>query len=116
MTDGSEQTPPMKQAWNDAADGFAALGRTMKERYRSAVGEPETPDDDAELRAAFDRFVEAGRDLTDRVADVATDDEVKAQAKRTANSFESALTATVDEIAAQLSGLFDRSKHHDDTR
>jgi hypothetical protein len=115
MNDASDQTPPMKQAWNDAADGFAALGRTMKERYRSAGGEPETAADDAELRAAFDRFVEAGRDLTDRVADVATDDDVKAQAKRTANSFENALTTTVDEIATQLSGLFDRSKRHDGT-
>jgi hypothetical protein len=106
---------PMKHAWNEAADGFAALGRMLKERYKAAAGEPETAEDDAELRAAFDRFVEAGRELTDRVADVATDDDVKAQAKRAAGSFEVALTATVDQIASQVSGLFDRSKRDDET-
>lgn len=105
---------PMKQAWNEAADGFAALGRVMKERYRTATGDADAGVDDAELRAAFERFVEAGRELTDRVADVATDDDVQAQAKRTATSFEGALTATVDEIAEQVSALFKRTRRTDD--
>ena len=27
---------PMKQAWNDVAEGFSTLGRMMKERYEAA--------------------------------------------------------------------------------
>ena len=30
---------PMKQAWNDVAEGFSTLGRMMKERYRGASGD-----------------------------------------------------------------------------
>ena len=27
---------PLKQAWNDVAEGFSTLGRMMKERYQGA--------------------------------------------------------------------------------
>ena len=30
---------PMKQAWNDVADGFSTLGGMMKERYQGAGGD-----------------------------------------------------------------------------
>ena len=105
----------MKHAWNDAADGFSALGRMMKERYQGGSGEERdvttsTPDAGAALRDAFDRLVAAGRDLGDRAADVARDDEVRAQAKRAATSLNDALSATVDLIGDEVGGFFKRSK------
>jgi hypothetical protein len=52
---------PMKQAWNDVAEGFSTLGRMMKERYHGASGDEPgaaatadgTPDARAALREAF---------------------------------------------------------------
>ncbi len=90
---------PMKQAWNDVADGFSTLGRMMKERYQDA-GEVETgqtategaaSESDAAFRQAFERVVAAGREVGDRAVDVARDDDVKVQAKRAASSLNDAL-------------------------
>ena len=105
----------MKHAWNDVADGFSALGRMMKERYQGASGEERevttsTAETGAALRDAVDRLVAAGRDLGDRAADVARDDEVRAQAKRAATSLNDALSATVDLIGEEVGGIFKRSK------
>lgn len=111
---------PMKQAWNEVADGFSTLGRLMKERYQDA-GEEEsatagdTPDAAAALRDAFDRLRIAARDLGDRAADVARDDDVKAQAKRAASSLNDALSATVNLIGDQVGGLFKRSRDDEAT-
>jgi hypothetical protein len=99
----------MKQAWSDVAERFTALGKTLKERYASAGDDDIETEDDPELRAAFDRLVAAGRDLTDRVTEVARDGDVKAQARETAASLEGALTTTVDLIAEQVGSLFNRA-------
>ena len=113
---------PMKQAWNDVADGFSMLGRTMKERYQAAnageAGDAATAagaqDDDA-LRAAFDRLIAAGREFGDRAVDVARDDDVKAQAKRVAASLNDAVSASVELLGEHVDGLFNRSKGNDPT-
>ena len=89
---------PMKQAWNDVADGFSTLGGMMKERYQGASGDETADaataagesDAGAALRDTFDRLVAAGRELGDRAADVARDDDVRAQAKRAAASLNDA--------------------------
>ncbi len=108
---------PMKQAWNDVAEGFSTLGRMMKERYQGA-GEDESgdaataggaSDGGAALRVAFDRLVAAGRELGDRAADVARDDDVRAQAKQAAASLNDAVSATVDLIGEEVGGFFKRS-------
>jgi hypothetical protein len=112
---------PMKQAWNDVAEGFSTLGRMIKERYQGPTeAEPGgdataggAPDAGAALREAFDRLVAAGRELGDRAADVARDDDVKAQAKRAASCLNDALSATVDLIGEEVGGLFRRSKGND---
>jgi hypothetical protein len=112
---------PMKQAWNDVAEGFSTLGRMMKERYHGArADEPGadataggTPDARAALREAFDRLVAAGHELGDRAADMARDDDVKAQVKRAAALLNDALSATVDLIGEEVGGLFRRSKTSD---
>ena len=112
---------PMKQAWNDVAEGFSTLGRMMKERYQGGSGDEPgaaatpggTSDARAALRDAVDRLVAAGRELGDRAADVARDDDVKAQAKRAAASLNEALSATVDLIGEEVGGLFGRSKSSD---
>jgi hypothetical protein len=126
---------PMKQAWGDVAEGFSALGRLMKERYRGAgeeaAGEETAGDASADaaeagadaaaaaerereataaLRDAFERLVSAARELGDRAADVARDDDVKAQAKRAAANLNHALTATADMIGEEVGGWFKRSK------
>jgi hypothetical protein len=115
---------PMKQAWNDVAEGFSALGRMMKERYEGASGdEPGDAatagggsDAGAALRDAFDGLVAAGREFGDRAADVARDDDVRAQARRAAVSLNDALSATVDLIGEEVGGLFRRSKGDDSSR
>jgi hypothetical protein len=112
---------PMKQAWNDVAEGFSTLGHMMKERYQGPSGEETseapggTQDPGAALRDAFDRLVAAGRDLGDRAADVVRDEDVKAQAKRAAASLNDALSATVDLIGEEVGGLFKRSERPDST-
>jgi len=114
---------PMKQAWNDVAENFSMLGRTMKERYQAAnageAGDAATAagaqDDDAALRAAFDKLVAAGREFGDRAVDVARDDHVKAQAKRVSASLNEAMSATVELLKEQVDGLFNRPKGDDPT-
>jgi hypothetical protein len=120
-TKGAPMSEPMKQAWNEVAEGFSALGRMIKERYQSAGGDDtaaaagSTQDAGAALRDAFDRLVAAGRELGDRAADVARDDDVKAQAKRAAAALNGALSSTVDLIGEEVGGLFKRSKGNDAT-
>ena len=114
---------PMKHAWNDVAENFSMLGRTMKERYQAAdAGEAGdaapaagAQDDDAALRAAFDKLVAAGREFGDRAVDVARDDHVKAQAKRVSASLNEAMSATVELLKEQVDGLFNRPKGNDPT-
>jgi hypothetical protein len=99
----------------------------MKEHYQGAPATPEpepaeptttpgdrgVPDAIAALREAFDHLVAAGRELGERAADVARDDEVKAQAKRAATTLNDALSATVDMIGNEVSGWFARPQHDD---
>lgn len=115
---------PMKQAWNDVAEGFSMLGRMMKERYQAAnpgeagdaaAAAAGAQDDDAALRAAFDKLVAAGREFGDRAVDVARDDDVKAQAQRVAASLNDAVSATAELLGEHVEGLFNRSKRNDPT-
>jgi hypothetical protein len=112
---GEAVNDPMKQAWTDVEERLSALARSMKDRYRGA-GEGDRDDeavvgdeDSAALRNAFDRVVSAVRDLGDRAADVARDDEVKAQARQAAASLNDALSTTVNVIGEQVGGLFKRT-------
>ncbi|HEY5874380.1 MAG TPA: hypothetical protein VIT64_03725 [Ilumatobacteraceae bacterium] len=114
---------PMKHAWNDVAENFSMLGRTMKERYQAANADEAddaataagAQDDDAKLRAALDKLVAAGREFGDRAVDVARDDHVKAQAKRVSASLNEAMSATVELLKEQVDGLFNRPKGNDPT-
>ncbi len=117
---------PMKQAWNDVAEGFSMLGRMMKERYQAAnpgdagdagdageaAGAAGAQDEDAALRAAFDKLVAAGREFGDRAVDVARDDEVKVQAKRVAASLNDAVSATAELLGEHVDGLFNRANRN----
>jgi hypothetical protein len=119
----SEKQVSMKQAWSDVGESFTSLGRLMRERYRSehaaesadAGGAASTAAESGDagagdaVRQAFEQVTAAVRELGDRVADVARDDDVKTQARQTASSFDDALSTTVDQIVAQVSGLFGRS-------
>jgi hypothetical protein len=102
----------VRDAWNQVADGFATLGRAMRERYQAGE-EREAPREEAEaageaLRDAFERFVAAGRDVGQRAVDVLRDEDVTSQAKQAATSLNSALSATVDLIGREVGGLFRR--------
>jgi hypothetical protein len=107
---------PMKQAWDGVADGFSTLGRMMKQRYHDTGDNGETataggaPDADAAFRQAFERLVAAGRELGARAADVARDDDIRAQAKRATSSLSDALAATMDFLGEEVGGFFRRTK------
>ena len=109
---------PMKQAWNDVADGFSTLGRMMKKRYQDAgeggTGEAATTgkgsESDAAFRQAFERLATTGREVGDRAVDVARDDDVKAQTKRAASSLNDALSATMNFLGDEVGGFFRRTK------
>lgn len=59
---------PMKDAWNEVAEGFAKLGSVMRDRYRGSTQDAEGTAEPASgaglerLREAFERLVEAGRE------------------------------------------------------
>ena len=114
---------PMKQAWNDVAEGFSTLGRMMKERYEAASADEASDTaaaasaqtDRAAFREAFDKLITAGREFGDRAVDVARDDDVKAQAKRAAASLNDAVSVTVELIGEQVGGLFNRTRDDDPT-
>ena len=106
---------PMKHAWSDVEERLSALGQMMKERYRGAAdAEPEADaaggdhEAGAALKGAFDRLVAAVREVGERAADVARDDDVKTQARQAAASLNDALSATVNMIGEQVGGLFRR--------
>jgi hypothetical protein len=110
-------TDPMKQAWSDVEQRLSTLGQAIKEHYRAAgddepdVGTTVGSDREAgaALKGAFDRLVAAVREVGERAADVARDDDVKAQARQAAASLNDALSATVNMIGEQVGGLFKRS-------
>lgn len=110
---------PVRDAWTEVGAGFSKLGESISAKFKRAEdapsaptdeppGSPETPSDDPELRAAFDRFVEAGRELGDRVAGVGRDEEVRTRARDASQKLDDALVATVDLITDRLSGLVGR--------
>jgi hypothetical protein len=107
---------PMKQAWDGVADGFSTLGRMMKERYQDTGDNDETAtlaaasDADVAFRQAFERLVAAGRELGARAAEVARDDDIRAQAKRATASLSDALSATMDFLGEEVGGFFRRTK------
>lgn len=104
---------PVKDAWNEVAEGFSKLGQAMKERYQGADEEGASTGGDAGtseegLREAFERLVSAGRDVGQRAADVVRDADVNAQAKHAASTLNEALSATVDMIGREVGGWFGR--------
>jgi hypothetical protein len=107
---------PMKDAWDEVAEGFSKLGRAMRERYRHGAsdapggGESGTGSGFEGLREAFERLVEAGRDIGQRSIDVLKDEDVNAQAKDAARSLNDALSATVDMIGREVGQLFGRGE------
>jgi len=104
---------PMKDAWSEVADSFAKLGGAMKGRYHTeeedvAASEGAAPGGPDKLREAFERLVEAGRDVGQRSIDVLRDADVNAQAKQAAVSLNDALSATVDLIGNEVGRWFGR--------
>lgn len=117
---------PVRDAWAEVGAGFSSLGESISSKFKHAdaadtdtdtdaaaaadrVADADRADDDPELRAAFDRFVAAGRELGDRLAGVGRDDEVRTRARDTSRKLDDALVATVDLITDRLSGLVGRS-------
>jgi hypothetical protein len=105
---------PVKDAWNEVAEGFSQLGQAMKARYRSAdeadAGATSASGAEEGLREAFERFVAAGHDVGQRAVDVVRDADVNSQARQAAASLNDALSATVDMIGREVSGWFARSE------
>ena len=55
---------PMKQAWEEVGDGFASLGRLMKDKYQAGGARPPTVEEAQEGRAAL-------RDALEHLVDAA---------------------------------------------
>ena len=116
MTESTNDRP-LRDAWNEVADGFAKLGQAMRERYRAA-GDTAAADEPAGdgssgmdgLREALDRLVEAGREIGQRSGEVLRDPDVSTQAKQAARALNEALSETVDLIGREVGELFDRGK------
>jgi hypothetical protein len=120
---------PVRDAWAEVGAGFSSLGESISSKFKHTdttgdagdagdAGEADEADrvagadgahEDPELRAAFDRFVAAGRELGDRLAGVGRDDEVRTRARDASQKLDDALVATVDLITNRLSGLVGRS-------
>jgi hypothetical protein len=116
---------PMTHAWQEVAESFTSLGRTMRDRYER----PATPEEGAAadagtdtdaprrggdpaaaLREAFETLLAAGREFGDRTTGLVRDDDVKAELKHVAASLNGALEATVDQIGQEVSGFFKGSR------
>ncbi|MCU1502770.1 MAG: hypothetical protein JWM12_2124 [Ilumatobacteraceae bacterium] len=102
---------PMKHAWNDVAEDFSRLGKVMIGRYQgrapaATAQEADRSEADAGVRAAFERLVDAGRELGERIADVVAGDEVRAQARQTGQRLSDAMSTSADLLGHQVRGVF----------
>jgi hypothetical protein len=105
----------VKQVWRELADQIGELGSTIHERLRDTPsGASEGGDTGAEhaaLREALDQLVLAGKQLGERLGDVARDDEVRQRAKAASSSLDAALTATVDRLVGTLQDVTARERN-----
>lgn len=102
---------PIKDAWNDVADSFSALGRSMKDRFERDPEAEQSPDDKgsdptAALREAFEQLVAAGRDLGDKVTGITKDEDLKGRARGVGTAINQALDATVNQITGEMRAFF----------
>jgi hypothetical protein len=104
---------PVRQTWAEVGDAFASLRRIMQERVTGGDGEPgdaeagrEAPD--SALRSALENIVAAARQFGERANEIVTDPEVKAQTRHAVDSLTAALSATADEVGADVRGLLKR--------
>ena len=107
-------TEPMKQRWEDVGQRFEALGRVVKERYQSAERAPAEQgaagEEQAAIRAAFDKIVAAAQELGERAAAIVQDPAVKEQTTLVARSLNEALTVSVDQIGGEVGRFLKRTK------
>ena len=104
----------VKQVWRDLADQVGALGASIQDRLRDSPAGDDPGDraeHDAALRSALDRLVEAGKELGERLGDVAHDDEVKQRAKAASVSLDAALRATVELVSGKVHDLVRNDRH-----
>lgn len=113
----------VKDSWKALGDQMSALGSLVRQRINEmpdgadeadqsqsqAIASGSTVEHGAthEIKAALDRVVAATRELGERIGEASRDDEIKANAKETMGSLDSALRATVDFIAAEVDNVVD---------
>ncbi len=99
---------PIKQTWDNVAEGFTNLGKAVKDRYEGATrGGAEAA---GATREAFDGLVDTIRQLGDKLVGVVKDDDLRAQTSEAMHSLNNALTTTVDLIGDQVGGFFRRKQ------
>ncbi|MFV0307019.1 MAG: hypothetical protein ACK5OX_04675 [Desertimonas sp.] len=114
-----DHADPIKHAWNDVADSFSALGRSMKDRFeRDPDAEHATTGDHgsdptAALREAFEQLLAAGRDLGDKVTGITRDDRLKGRARSVGTSINHAVEATINQITGEMRSFFKGSTGDD---
>jgi hypothetical protein len=110
-----DQRHEMRQAWSDVGDRFGALSDAVRRRGTGSepTGDAGRGGDSGALRAAFDKVMDAVRDLGDQASTVVKDPDVRAHTRDVAQSLNAALSATVDRIGGEVDALARKAKRSD---
>ena len=93
----------MKHAWSEVGGRFSALGEAVKQRSKAktatAPADASVDDDDrSALRDAIGKLKAAAKEFGDTASTVVKDPDVRAHTKDVAQSLNTALSATVDQL------------------
>lgn len=107
-------TDSVKQVWRDLGEQIGDLGASIQARFREApASDASRAEHEAAVRDALRRLVDAGRELGERLGDVANDEVVQQHAKAAATSLDAALTATVEMVAGKVERLVQHERPGD---
>ena len=95
-----------QQAWDDVAQQFRSLGRSLQERYREQAPSEREPADRGAVDAAVRTLTDAVETVIESVGAAVRDTEFRDQAKQAAQSLVDALGATVTDLGDDIRAGF----------
>jgi len=90
----------MTDAWNDVGDHFTKLGQTLKQRWQTERGT--AAENKAEVDSAFEKVKASLDDLAEAITRTANDVEIRRAARDATGGVVSALSASLDQLAAKI--------------